>query len=128
MTCMENIREMVTKKTFTVGVPAASTVNKVVRNFFAVVIVLLVVMSVVLYARTSNEATIASQAANKAVAQAVAADRKSGAATCAALVELDHASSGIHFSAPTATGTAELYVIRFSTALHHLVVVTGCEK
>jgi hypothetical protein len=48
-------------------------------------------------------------------------------ALCQQLVGLDDARNGIKFSAPTKTGTAELYVLRLSAAIHSLVSHLGCE-
>jgi hypothetical protein len=39
---------------------------------------------------------------------------------------LDDAKNGIKFSAPTKTGTAELYILHLVKAIHGLVVKQGC--
>jgi hypothetical protein len=48
--------------------------------------------------------------------------------TCKALIGLDNAKDGIKFSPPTSSGTAELYVLRFTESLHRVIVATGCDK
>jgi hypothetical protein len=55
-----------------------------------------------------------------------ASQQAQGVKTCQLLIGLDNAKNGIHFSAPTKTGTAELYILRFTESLHRLVVGTKC--
>jgi hypothetical protein len=86
--------------------------------------------SVYLYSQLNNNAAEARQAAEAAVIKTetaqISAQRAAGAVTCRALVELDDTSHGIDFSKPTTPD--KLYLLRYELALHHLVVVTGCEK
>lgn len=60
-------------------------------------------------------------------AAAKAAQLKSAIPTCKALVALDNAQNGIHFSPPSRNGTAELYVLRLVKALHQVVASTNCQ-
>jgi hypothetical protein len=48
------------------------------------------------------------------------------AALCKQILPLDNAKNGIKFSAPTKTGTAELYILHLVKAIHGLVVKQGC--
>lgn len=65
-------------------------------------------------------ATARSDARNRASALAAARGE------CRALLGLDDAREGIDFSAPSKTGTAELYVLRLVAHIHDVYVHSGC--
>ncbi len=78
---------------------------------------------IALHAVDVNLATQHALQAREATSQA-----RSALSTCQALVSMDNAKDGIHFSKPTATGTAELYVTRFVGRLDALVKATKCSE